>query len=139
MAPRRGILLLAAVLLALAGCGGADTFTLQGSITVPSRYSPGDRCVAGDGYRDVRVGATVTVTDAAGTVLAVGVLDAPTTTETLVTGEYGGSIRVTVCRFPFTVQVPAGEDVYGVEVTHRGTVHVPAAQARSPVMLTLTR
>lgn len=106
--------LIAAV--ALAGCGTSAAatpapFTLTGDLRVD--------CYA-TGYNDIVDGAPVTVYDAAGTVVATGQLG----TE--------DSAELGRCMWPITVpNVPATSAFYAVEVTHRGKVTVPAAQARA--------
>jgi hypothetical protein len=72
------------------------------------------------GFTDIHEGTQVTVTDAAGKVLAVGALEHGSpgglTTE-------GGMDRASTCTLPFTVAgLPAGVGPYGVEVAHRGVM-----------------
>jgi hypothetical protein len=77
------------------------------------------RCSGMGGYSDIAEGAQVTVTDEGGTVLGVSQLSAGTLIG-------GGMTRS--CDFAFTVNnVPAGHQFYGVSVSHRGTIQVPAA------------
>lgn len=109
---------------AVAGCGATAQaaspapFTLTGDLQVQCRGT----------FEDITDGATVTVYDAAGTVVAVGHL-----------GKEGDPAMQGRCMWPITVpNVPATSAFYGVEVTHRGKVTVPATQAQAgDVHLTL--
>jgi hypothetical protein len=88
-------------------------FPVTGTVTLtgPSVAAAGASCAGTGGYADVREGATVTIADAAGTVVATGTLgraraDSPSSTS---------------CAFPFTVaRVPSGSRFYLVEVGHHG-------------------
>lgn len=109
---------------AVAGCGATaqaappPPFTLTGDLRVDC-YSTG--------FDDITDGAAVTVYDAAGTVVAVGQLGKE------------DSATLGRCMWPLSVaDVPSTSAFYGVEVTHRGKVTVPAAQAKAgDVHLTL--
>ncbi|MEV0616179.1 hypothetical protein AB0I81_22890 [Nonomuraea sp. NPDC050404] len=83
-------------------------------------------CRGGGGFDDLREGAQVVVSDAAGKTIALGQLGA------------GSWKRGVGCIFLFTVaDVPGGLDFYGVEVSHRGRVQYTAAQLAAPVELSI--
>jgi hypothetical protein len=87
------------------------TLTITGSLRINDSFRPDDDCVGIDGFSDIRGGAQVTVTDARGTVVAIGALGA---------GVMAGN--GTFCTFRFTVKnVPSGKGFYGIEVSHRGS------------------
>lgn len=72
-------------------------------------------CWGDGGFSDIREGAQVVVSDAAGAVIAVSALSAG------LPSVAGG--RATSCTFGITVtNVPSGRTFYGVEVSHRGVV-----------------
>lgn len=101
------------IAMSLAGCG-TNTFTLNGDLAAES-------CIGTGGYRDINAGATVTVYDATGKVVAVGSL-----------GEGTRDSGAIYCRFPFSIpEVPDNSDFYSVEVSHRGEVTFPADRARN--------
>lgn len=99
------------------------TFELRGTMTLTksaTAYTEGrGACVGYRGYDDLGEGAQVTVYNASGEAIALG---------KLADSVYSGSL----CIFQFTVQdVPGGEDIYQVEVSHRGKVSFPSDKARS--------
>jgi hypothetical protein len=134
----------AALLVGVAGCGSAEpqgatstpaaaspsptpaVFTIHGSITIAGLWNgPGEVCRTSGGYDDIKAGTQVTVTDAAGKVIALGDLDA-------------GVSSKTGCEFDFSVTgVPDGSDFYSVEVAHRGELRYTRADLNSPLSLTL--
>jgi hypothetical protein len=98
-------------------------FTLSGTLVlndgVTSYPSPG--CRGYRGYDDIDHGASVTVYDAKGIVIATGSLGQGAL--------MGGGAS---CAFPIIVAaVPEGSDFYQVEVSHRGKISVQAADARA--------
>ena len=102
---------------------GPSTFSVSGTITLRSvsgwRTDYGV-CYGLGGYSDIRQGAQVKVTDAAGKVVGLGDLGA---------GQQVGSL-LEGCAFTFgVVGVPADGDIYGVEVTNRGIVQFKKADA----------
>jgi len=110
----------AALVLALTGHSpvkipGTNTgMTVQGQITVSDCGSVG--------YSDVRPGTEVDVVDQSGKVLAVSQLTQ-------------GAVS---CTYHFTLNnVPAGQPLYGISISHRGTVHFTEDQMRAGPELTL--
>lgn len=90
---------------------GDDMVKVSGTLTLVDKdaYWSGN-CAGTGGYSDIREGAQVIVTDAAGKTVGVGALSK---------GVPDGS---TVCRFTLDVSVPAGLGFYGVELGRRGSV-----------------
>lgn len=104
------------------------TLTLfDGGTHVDDLADSGEWVCAGDGgYSDIAAGAQVTIYDNHAAILAAGVLAAGVQDTT-------GS----TCIFTFTVpEVPAGHDIYQVEVSHRGKV-VFTEDTAGVVMLSL--
>lgn len=92
-----------------------DLILERGEFTWQSTADP--TCYGMGGYVDIRGGTTVTVTDAAGKVVALGALDPGVT----LVGADGLGER---CTLEFTVTgVPSGVGPYGVEVSHRGATN----------------
>ncbi|MEV6738278.1 hypothetical protein AB0N14_15630 [Streptomyces sp. NPDC051104] len=78
-------------------------------------------CAGTRGYDDIRDGTSVTVYDAAGSVVATGALSNSSYDE----DTYN-------CSFDVAVQdVPNGEKFYKVEVSHRGTLQLSAEEAEN--------
>ncbi|GGY74345.1 hypothetical protein ACFRMO_05255 [Streptomyces anulatus] len=99
------------------------TFTLEGEFTLTEEaVSDGiGGCEGSGGYSDIQLGTSVTVYDAAGTVIA---------TSALILSEFDEAAGS--CTYDVSVEdVPAGEDFYQVEVSHRGKLHLPAEEAKS--------
>ncbi|WP_345962885.1 hypothetical protein ABDE16_18055 [Streptomyces sp. BRB040] len=86
-------------------------FSTDGTLTVAgigAGLDPGELCSGTGGYSDIDFGTQVNVTDAAGTLVAVGSLGLGEKTEL-------------GCEFPFTVDdITPGSKFYAVEVSHRG-------------------
>jgi hypothetical protein len=138
MRRRRMFAVLVGVLLLVGACGGADGepgaepegsptgFVVRGTVSVPSYGgSNGTSCTVKDGYEDLRSGASVAVTDAAGDVVAVGALvDIEATQRT--------------CRFAFDVPgVPEGSPTYGIEVGQQAMVMYPRSRLNRALELTV--
>ncbi|MFD6200460.1 hypothetical protein ACWCQF_06925 [Streptomyces rubiginosohelvolus] len=104
--------------------GEADgTFTLEGQFTLTEEaVSDGiGGCEGSGGYGDIQLGTSVTVYDAAGTVIA---------TSALILSEFDEAAGS--CTYDVSVEdVPDGEDFYQVEVSHRGKLHLSAEEAKS--------
>lgn len=93
--------------------------SVTGSLAVKDGFGEvGEPCETSDGYDDLAVGTQVTVTDEAGTVLAVANLEE-------------GSSTGSTCEFPFTISVPPGHKFYGFEVSRRGVIRYTESQVRS--------
>ncbi|MEW1602127.1 hypothetical protein [Streptomyces sp. NPDC093808] len=88
-----------------------ETFSTDGTLTVigiGTGLASGAPCTGTDGYSDIDFGTQVSVTDAAGTLVAKGSLGLGEKTEL-------------GCEFPFTVDdITPGSKFYTVEVSHRG-------------------
>ncbi|MGV9814339.1 hypothetical protein ACWDTQ_20790 [Streptomyces cellulosae] len=86
-------------------------FSTDGTLTVTgigAGLEPGELCSGTGGYSDIDFGTQVNVTDAAGTLVAMGDLGLGEKTEL-------------GCEFPFTVDdITPGSKFYTIEVSHRG-------------------
>jgi hypothetical protein len=105
------------------GSSAPSTFTLRGSMTLTGDHTPSgptyEECTGAGGFDDIAKGASVTVYDAGGKVVATGALG---------TGKPNGG----ACVFPvFVPAVPGGSRFYQVEVSHRGKVTVSASEAKA--------
>lgn len=105
-------------------------FDVKGELTLTDKdagwYGGAVACHGSGGYDDIRQGAQIVVSDAAGKTLAIGSLGQGTATGT------------TTCVFPVKVHVKSGGgDFYAVEVSHRGRVQYTADEIRQPLHLTL--
>ena len=129
MRKRRMFAAVVGVLVLAGGCGGGvgesgaepgdkpTGFAVRGTVSVPSYGGAnGTSCTVKDGYEDLRSGASVAVTNAAGDVVAVGALvDIEATPRT--------------CRFAFDVPgVPEGSPTYGIEVGQQAMVTYPRSR-----------
>ncbi|MGW4110058.1 hypothetical protein ACWEFJ_04200 [Actinosynnema sp. NPDC004786] len=106
-------------------------FELRGTLDLTdgaTGYADSGECAGYRGYDDIAEGAQVTVYDASGKAVALGKLS---------NAQYEGS----VCSFEFVVgNVPLGENIYQVEVSHRGKVSYTFEQAKAgKVALSLGR
>lgn len=124
-----------ALVLAVLGGGGyiwydhnaaTKPFTLTGTLSLTTTSATtGDGCHGTSGYHDITPGASVSVSDESGTLLAKGILAAGH-------GESG------TCYMPFSIDdVPGGKKFYKVEVTHRGEVNYTEAEAKKGISLQL--
>ncbi|MFK4146861.1 hypothetical protein [Streptomyces sp. NPDC004065] len=97
--------------LADAAGGSGASFSTDGTLTVAgigTGLDSGETCSGTGGYSDIDFGTQVTVTDAAGTLVATGSLGLGRETEQ-------------GCEFPFTVDdITPGSKLYTVEISHRG-------------------
>jgi hypothetical protein len=108
-------------------------FDVYGSIELNDGYNkwePDTPCAAKSGYDDVQEGTEVVISDAAGTTLAVGQLEAGK----VVRSEAGFN----VCEFRFQVSgVPGGHSTYRVEISDRGDFHYNQDEMTRGVVLYL--
>ncbi len=86
----------------------------------------GNSCAGDGGYSDMKVGAQITVRDAAGKIVAVGALDR---------SQKGKNDSH--CDLMGTVAAVPDEELLQVEVSHRGNVTYTRADRASGVVLTL--
>ncbi|WP_222840696.1 hypothetical protein [Actinosynnema mirum] len=109
------------------GAGPAEPksgpFTLRGTMTLMgggSSYAAVGDCEGTRGYDDISEGTQVSVYDASGTIVAISEL----TNSNYLSGG--------MCRFNFAVpDVPDGERIYQVEVSHRGKISYTEKDARA--------
>ncbi|WP_320067855.1 hypothetical protein [Micromonospora sp. RTGN7] len=110
------------------GVAGALTLDDPAGFT----WSSDTGCVGTGGYADIREGAQVVITDAAGATIGLGKLDQ---------GKLDGTLpgrTADICKFTFHLaSVPSGKGFYGVEVAHRGTVQYPEDKVFGALALTL--
>lgn len=107
--------------LSNSGSSTPKTFTLRGTMTLTGDNIPtGDTsedCTGYSGFDDISEGASVTVYDSTGKVVASGALGA-------------GKPKSAACVFSVSVPgVPEGSKFYQVEVSHRGKLTVSSADA----------
>lgn len=140
---RRTLGLLVAAIVLVGSGGAVGVFLLTSKTDVVDALSPnmtvsgtvelaledmvnwGTACEGRKGYADLKVGAPVVVTDAAGKTLAIGKIDEAKEVDSQ-------------CVLSFRIAgVPKGADFYGITVSHRGTVQYSADELRGPVELSL--
>lgn len=100
-------------------------FSLSGTLTLASGVPDlaGTSCKGTGGYSDIGSGTSVTVYDAAGTVIG---------SDTLSNGRTSGASLYGRCDFLFSVpNVPDGSNFYQVEISHRGKLTVAVADAKA--------
>jgi hypothetical protein len=103
-------------------------YTIHGDVTLFHGVTnlDGVLCEGEGAFGDVHSGAQVTVTDAGGTVIALG---------TLGQGKLHGE---GICQWQFAVSnVPVGKDFYGVEIAQRPRLNYPESDLTSPLRLSL--
>lgn len=111
----RVALVLTAVILG--GCGGG-THLITGTSRVrdtSEAFNIGAPCHMDIGYDDITEGASVTVKDGAGTIIALAELKA------------GTAESAYDCVFPFSVTV-GDSNFYSIEISHRGEVNYTKAE-----------
>jgi hypothetical protein len=133
---------------AAASTTGPPSINMHGSLTIPfittDLFNPnahdttvsateapriGDPCEALGGYSDISTGVAVTIGGSSGQTLAVGALGAGS-----VAGQPGQSAS---CEFTFNVDVPGGQSLYTVTISHRGTQTFTPDQVAAGISLTL--
>lgn len=113
--------------------GGKGTTTVAGELVLRTgqfsfQGATKPPCKGWDKFADVDRGTQVTVTDAAGKVLATGALEQGVTGG-LVTLSDSKTRKADTCTFKFQVPgVQRGAGPYGVEVAKRGVTHVDEGQ-----------
>lgn len=143
------ILVLTTILIA--GCGGGsssttltpsptpETLTIVGDFKLSGFggrvYDYGDcKKSAYGGYSDIGPGASVTVKDEAGAIIAIGKLEDGTAVESF----SGFGETHFACLYEFSIPDVAISDFYSIEVTHRGDVNFTRGDVESgTVHLTL--
>lgn len=107
-----------------------STFTLIGTLVLQDEVVATTKGCAGDrGYDDIQVGASVTVYDPSGDVIAVGKVNKATQKDVSRIGNYS---FIGSCELAFSAtNVPAEHPIYSVEVSHRGKVAVSADDAKN--------
>jgi hypothetical protein len=124
---------------AAAASPSAAAFTAAGTLLLKrgefSWNSAADpTCQGLNGFSDLRGGTQVTVTDAAGKKLAIGVLANGRAGD--FTTDSDGAQRAASCALSFAVTgVPRGVGPYGVEISHRGVQNYNEAQLDAGVTL----
>lgn len=88
-----------------------------------------DPCVTEGGYTDISDGTAVTIGGATGQTLAIGSLDAGRVTT--------NASNNAECQFGFSVPVPAGQSLYTVTISHRGTQTFTPDQVTQGIELSL--
>lgn len=137
---KRTMLLLAAaaagvlvvVVASVVGLVSGDSTRIAGSITLTSTSGadpnnlgiPGE-CRGYNAYGDIAEGATVTIKDAGGKVVATTKLEPGKPAS----GESGPTPRE--CTFRFIAEDVPDSEFYGVEVSHRGVVQFSKQQVRN--------
>src|SRR5574340_251669 len=120
---------MAALALVAAGCSSAPgsstgaTHIITGTLDLSSTeniadLAPGQPCTVGLGFSDIQPGASVTVKNASGTIIATGQLGSGTTP-----GTSGME-----CDFTFKVNDVPTSSFYQVEVANRGNVSYSLSQ-----------
>lgn len=115
-------------LVLLAGCGSSssgrandeDAFDVTGTLLLSngSFNHTGPVCQGKGGYDDIQAGADVVIRNGSGDKIALGSLEP-------------GDYSTHGCEFAFVVEdVPRAEqDIYSVEVTHRGEINFTEAES----------
>jgi hypothetical protein len=133
------------VLLFVAACSGSPTptpmptppvntisgtFVLKQDSTVDINPTA-KQCTGTGGYRDIAVGAPVTVTDASGTVVGLGSLIYDEEAENAFYKTHASSSTPHECHYSFSVSGLVDAAFYGIEVRHRGVVRYSKADLQA--------
>lgn len=109
-----------------ASAATVSSFTINGTLALgPGQFVPvdGTSCAGTPDYKDLTVGAVVTVTDAQGGVLG---------TARVAALQLDGTGTAGTCDLKFQVAgVPIGKGTYGIEVAHRGATKYDESKLRS--------
>jgi hypothetical protein len=108
-----------------AAAANATVFTVNGTVALgPGQFVPidGTSCEGTPDYKDLTVGATVTITDGVGGVLGAGKISSQT---------LNGLGNAGTCDLKFAVPgIPTGKESYGIEVAHRGVTKYDETKVR---------
>jgi hypothetical protein len=108
-----------------AAAAGATVFTVNGMLALgPGQFVPidGTSCAGTPAYKDLDVGAAVTITDGVGGVLGTGKISSLT---------LDGLGTAGTCDLKFAVPgIPTGKGSYGIEVARRGAIKYDEAKVR---------
>lgn len=107
--------------------GGPAQVHVRGTLSLAAGgFTPANNgCEGSGGYGDITPGTAVTVGGSTGQTLGIGALSA---------GQEDDNAN---CVFSFDVVVPAGQSMYTVTISHRGTQTVTPDQLASGIALTL--
>lgn len=123
------VLLTGVIVTLVMTLGASSKVTLRGHMEIVgseniSTY--GGECSGSDGYDDLSGGASITVTDPTGKVVATGSIG---------TGQPAGDGYL--CDFPFEIPDVPSARFYGIEISHRGVVTFSKAQATKDAELSI--
>jgi len=108
-----------------AAAAGAKVFVVNGTLALgPGQFVPvdGTSCAGTPAYKDLTLGATVTITDGVGGVLGTGKIQSMT---------LDGLGTAGTCDLKFAVPgIPTGKGSYGIEVAHRGATKYDESKVR---------
>jgi hypothetical protein len=110
-----------------AALADANTVTITGVLLIEggtaNYVTTASGCAGTNGYNDLSEGATATATAGNGDILGQGYLD-------------GGTVGTNGCALAYTISgLPAGKDVYMVEVSHRGMLQATKVSDSKYVVL----
>jgi len=116
---------MASILLSLAACGSTKTFDAAGKISVSGAHWDGSgtmTCEGVNGFDDMQVGVQVVIRNSAEKIIGNGSVESTT-------WDYANK----VCDLAFTVpDVPVQkDDIYTIEVSHRGEITFKQSEAGS--------
>lgn len=101
---------------------------VSGSLILGSTDDPSTAdgsCSGNGGYSDIQEGASIVIRDSNSKKIALGRLHAGHPAD--------GESRI--CEFPFLIKdVKSGDDIYSIEVSHRGEISFKPAESRSIVL-----
>lgn len=125
------LIAVAAVVVVLAAGAGAyllwpRDLTITGTVVLTGKLdASGTTCGGAGGYADIREGAPVLVTDSAGVNIGISKLG---------TSKW---VAAEECRLPFSVDAPAGKDIYGLTIGNRKGLTYAEADLTAPLTLTI--
>jgi len=108
-----------------AAAAGAKVFTVNGTLALgPGQFAPvdGTSCAGTPTYKDLTVGATVTITDGVGGVLGTGKIESM---------DLDGLGTAGTCDLKFAVPgIPTGKGSYGIQVAQRPVTRYDESKVR---------